>query len=103
MNIVSDNVRMNSNKWNLLKTARVSFYIICKKVLGVNDTEERVLHSIMSEITNTIVSEWSSKISNRDGIIVNSISEDSISPIFTDEENRAYLIKDYLFNYISHS
>lgn len=101
ISIPSDVTRLNSNKWNLLKTARVSFHIVCKKTLWATDTEERVLYDIIDQITNTIVNEWSYKIANWNWIFVNSISEDNISPMFSDEENRAYIVKDYLFNYIS--
>jgi len=103
ISISSDVTRMNSNKWNLMKTARVSFTVVSKKTLWATETEERIIYNIIDAITNTIVSEWCSKISNWNDIIVTSISEDTISPIFTDNENRAFIVKDYLFNYLSKS
>jgi len=102
INIVSDNPRVYSNKWNLMKTARISFTIVCKKTLWSWENEESVLYDIIDKTTNSICNEWCSKISQRDWFIVNSISENSISPIFTNEMNRAYIVKDYLFNYLSY-
>jgi hypothetical protein len=61
------------------------------------------LRNAVDEMTNTIVNEWCSKISERDWFTVNSISEDTISPIFYNEDSRAYVVKDYLFNYLSYS
>lgn len=103
ISIPSDNNRVYSNKGNLMKSARVSFSIVCKKSLWVTETEERVIYDIIDEINNTIVNEWCTKISDWNGIIVTSISEDAISPLFTDDENRAYIVKDYIFNYLSKS
>ena len=103
VSIVSDNQKMYSNRWNLMKTARISLTVVCKKKLWATDTEERVIYSIIDKITNTIVSEWCVKISQWCWITVTSISEDAISPMFIDEENRAYIVKDYIFNYLSQS
>ena len=102
MSIISDNTRTNSNIWFIGNTARVSFTIVCKSKLLVADTEERVLYDIMDAITNEIVNEWCSKIPVWDSVfIMNSITEDTISPIFTDQMNRAYMVKTYLFNYMA--
>ena len=100
-NIISDVTKTNSNIGFLWNTARISFTIVCKNVLLPADTEERVLYDVMDAITNGIVNEWCTKIPNRDNeFLINSITEDSISPIFTDEMNRAYMVKTYLFNYM---
>ena len=100
--VVSDNTQSYSNKGALANTARISFTIVCKKELGATDTEERVLYDIMDTITNAIVNEWCAKIPNWDDeFVMNSIIESTISPIFTNESNRAYIVKDYIFNYMS--
>ncbi len=102
MSVVSDNTQTNSNVWYLCNTARISFTIVCKKELLAADTEERVLYDVLDAINNAIVNEWCSKIPNRDwDFKMSSITEDAISPIFTNESNRAYMVKDYLFNYMS--
>jgi len=102
MSIVSDTPKTNSNIGYLWNTALVSFTIVCKKVLWAAETEERVLYDIVDAINNAIVNEWSSKISTRDTeFLMNSITEHTISPIFTDVKNRAYLVKTYKFNYMA--
>jgi len=103
INIVSDNWETYSNRWYLMKRARITFTIVCKKSLWVSETEERVLYDIIDELNNTIVSEWCAKISKRWDFIVNSVTEDTASPIFTSEDNRAYIVKDYIFTYLSYS
>lgn len=102
LSIVSDVNKTYSNVGYLMKTARVSVHIVCKKVLWSAETEERVLRDITDAITNTIVSEWCPKISNWDWFIVNSVIDETISPIFT-LDTRGYLVKDYIFNYLSNS
>lgn len=102
MSIVSDTPKTNSNVWYLANTARVSFTIVCKDTLLAADTEERVLYDIIDALNDSIVNEWCSKIPVWDNdFIMNSITESTISPIFTDQKNRAYIVKTYLFNYMS--
>ena len=98
---VSDNTRTKTQQWYITKTARVSFTIVCKKVLWATDTPERVLRDISDAITNAIVYQWcDNKIDNVDGFITQSILEDTVSPIFF-ADNRHFIVKDYIFNYIS--
>ena len=98
--ITSDIPRVYSNVGHVMKSARVSFHIVCKKELWSTDTPERVLWAIVDAISNAIVSQWSTKIYSVDGLYVQSITEDTISPIFL-QDSRHIVIKDYIFNYIS--
>ena len=98
INIVSNSPSVYSNQWYLMKTARVSFHIICKESLWADDTPERVLMDIVDTISNNLIGNGHSSIV--DWFICFSIVEDTISPIFQ-EDNRHYVVKDYLFNYSS--
>lgn len=101
VSIVSDIPKTQSQIGYLMKTARVSFHIVCKKKLKAQDTPERVLMTIVDTINNNIVFQWCwNQKTKVDWLIMNSILEDTASPIFF-SENRHYLVKDYLFNYIS--
>lgn len=98
--IVSDIPQNNSNVWYINKQARVSFTIVCKDSLWSSDTPERVLGTVIDTITNNIVNQWSNKKTHIDWLILCGIREDTVSPIFMDQ-NRHYIVKDYIFTYIS--
>jgi len=100
LGIVSDTQRGRTQDWYIMKTARVSFTVVSKDKLDVLDTPERVLKDIVDWITNEIVRQWCSSRRIVDWLVCMTILEDTISPIFSDE-NRHYITKDYLFNYIS--
>lgn len=98
INIISNSPSVYSNQWYLMKIARVSFHIVCKKSLWADDTPERVLMSIVDAVNNNLVS--NGQMSMVDWFVCSSIVEDTISPIFQ-ADNRHYVVKDYLFNYSS--
>lgn len=98
ISIVSDNTTRQSNVWHIMKKARISFHIVCKQTLWANETPESVLWAIIDAINNTIVSQWCTKVNNCDWLIVQSILEWTISPIFT-IDSRYYQVKDYIFSY----
>lgn len=100
ISIVSDTQRSKTQEWYIMKTARVSFTIVCKEKLNATDTPERILRSIIDTLTNEIVWQWCGSKRIVDWLVVMSILEDTVSPIFV-SENRHYITKDYLFNYIS--
>lgn len=101
ISIVSDTTRTKTQNWYITKTARVSFTIVTKRSLWATETPERVLRDITDAITNAIVYQWcDNKIDDVDGFVTQSILEDSISPIFF-ADNRHFIVKDYIFNYIS--
>lgn len=93
--IVSDNIVSQSTQGYYIKQARVSITIVCKEVLGVADTPERVLRSMIDTITNQLKLVKTHEV---DGITINAIREDTVSPIFNDNE-RYFIVKDYLFTY----
>jgi hypothetical protein len=97
--IVSDNTMTSSNNWYIMKKARVSFHIVTKKTMANTDTPERILWSIIDALNNALVNQWCTKISNFWWYLIQSILEDTVSPIFL-EDNRYYQIKDYIFNYL---
>jgi len=96
--VITNRPKSYSNIWYIMKSARISFHIICKETLGATDTPERVLSKIIQAITNNLVS--SGKQVRVDWINCHSILEDTVSPIFK-VDNRHYQVKDYLFNYTS--
>jgi len=101
MTITSNNTTTKTQIWYIMKTARVSFHVVCKESLWATDTPERVLGEAIDTITNNIVYQWCwNKIDIIDWFYIQSILEDTVSPIFF-ADNRHYIIKDYLFNYIS--
>gem|GEM_PF-4133476 len=55
MTITSNNTTTKTQIGYIMKTARVSFHIVCKKVLLTADTPERVLGTVIDTITNNIV------------------------------------------------
>lgn len=93
--IVSDNIVSQSSQGYYLKQARVSITIVCKEVLGATDTPERVLRSIIDTITNELKEVKTHEV---DWLTINSVKEDTVSPIFNDNE-RYFIVKDYLFTY----
>jgi len=55
ISIVSDIPRGKSQIGYLMKTARISFHIVCEKKLKAQDTPERVIMTIVDAINNNIV------------------------------------------------
>lgn len=98
INVISNLPKTYTQEWFMMKTARISIHIVCKKVLGASDTPERVLWTIIDTITNNLVSNWQMK--SIDWVICHSIIEDAVSPIFF-ADNKHYQVKDYLFSYNS--
>lgn len=94
ISLTSDNIDTQSNVWWLIKTARLSFHI----VWGTQDVLPDTLYSIVDTITNEIVTEQCLKIGVNNLKLVN-VDEGTISPIFTIEKNKPYIIKDYFFTY----
>jgi len=99
INIVSDNTGNSSNAGYLTKRARVSFHLVCKKTLWSTDTPERVLGNMIDVLNNNLVNQWCTKINGFWWLLVQSILEDAVSPIFL-EDGRYYQVKDYLFSYL---
>lgn len=96
ISLVSDLTNTQSNKGSIIKTARLSFHIV-----GWNqDIIPNDLYNIVDTITNEIVDEWCIKIALNNLKLI-AIDEWTISPVFTIEKNKPYIIKDYFFTYYS--
>jgi len=93
--IVTDNIVSQSWQGYYLKQARVSITIVCKKVLLANDTPERVVRGEIDTLTNLLKSVKTHTIGTK---TINSVKEDTVSPIFNQDE-RYFIVKDYIFNY----
>lgn len=96
INVISNLPKTYTQEWFMMKTARISVHIVCKKTLGASDTPERVIWTIIDTITNYLVS--NGKMKSIDWVICHSIIEDVVSPIFF-ADNKHYQVKDYLFSY----
>jgi hypothetical protein len=68
---------------------------VCKKVLLANDTPERVVRGEIDTLTNLLKSVKTHTIGTK---TINSVKEDTVSPIFNQDE-RYFIVKDYIFNY----
>lgn len=99
LSVVSDIANTKSQIWYIMKTARVSFTVVCKRSFTDAETPERILCDIVDAITNEIVYQWCDKVNVIDGFYIQSILDDTKSPIFF-ADNRYYIVKDYIFNYI---
>lgn len=99
MSIVSDNITNASFQWYMMKEARVSFTIVCKTLLWVWETEESVLFDIIDELNTIMAREACNKIDVVDTIRVREIESNTLSPIFYNQKNRAYIVKDFIFKY----
>lgn len=95
--IVSDNIVSQSSQGYYLKQCRVSLTIVCKKVLLATDTPERILRWVIDTTTNLLKA---TKTHSTDWMTLNSVKEDTVSPIFNQDE-RYFIVKDYIFNYSS--
>lgn len=101
ISMVSSTPKSKTQFWNIMKTARVSLHIVCKKTLSAWQSHESVLSDIIDTVTNEIVFQWCNwKINHIDWFSIQTILEDTVSPIFFSDW-RYYVVKDYLFNYIS--
>lgn len=97
--LVSDNITQSSFQWYMQKEARVQFTIVCKNVLWVNETVESVLFDFIDALNTAIAREACNKINTIDNLTILEIQSSTLSPIFYNEKKRAYIVKDFIFQY----
>lgn len=100
LSLVSDSVQVATFQGSMLKTARVSFTIVCKDSLWVNETREQVLFDVVDELNNILAREVCNKINELNGLSIQNIFSDTLSPIFYNLKNRPYIVKDFIIEYI---
>lgn len=94
LSLVDDNIKTKSNRWSIIKVARLSFHIVG----WTEDVLPNTLYTIVDVITNEIVTEQCGKI-EIDNLKLVDIEEWPIWPVFTIEKNKPYIVKDYFFTY----
>jgi hypothetical protein len=81
------------------KVARVQFTIFSKIKLWDNETSEGNLMSMVSILEDELYKFCDDSITDIDWIKIIEIVGDTLSPIFTDEKDRPYIVKDFLITY----
>jgi hypothetical protein len=100
LSLISDSVETATFQWSLIKTSRVSFTIVCKQSLWLNETRESVLFDVIDELNNVFAREVCNKINNLDGLLIQNVYSDILSPIFYNLKNRPYIVKDFIIEYV---
>lgn len=99
--IIDQWVLTNSNRGNQVKEARVSITIVCPSQDNIATNEEDYIDQILDIITQWIVDEWCSKITNWWPIKWLYCTESTPTPLLFTAWNRAYKIKDFIIWYES--
>ena len=99
LSIVSTSTSLNTNKWFLVKEARVSVTIVSWHNDTIIGTEDDEIDTVLDEITNILVDEWCSKISNYGSIKALYCLEWDCTTLLYTVWDRAYKIKDFLIAY----
>lgn len=102
ISIITQDIRLPSNKWNQVKQSRVSITIVCPHQDEIATNEENYIDNIINTIVWQIADEWCSKIKQWWTIIPLYCIEDTITPMMYTVWNRAYKVKDFLIWYESH-
>lgn len=99
LSIVSDNVDVSTLQGIGTKLARVQFNIFSKVTYTPLEDEESVLMDIIQVLDDSIAKEMCNKLHVAWNVTLQEVLSDSRSPIFYNEKNRPYIVKDYLFRY----
>lgn len=92
---VTDNNSVTTNKGTVERVARVSITVVG----NIWGDDQETIEEIRNTITNEVVYQWCSKITQLWGLHVNTVTLDTVSPMLYDDKRRQYIVQDYLFKY----
>ena len=83
------------------REARVAFTIVSKLNFLVGETPESVLIDIVDLLDDEIARVACNKIDFVNNTRVLDVVSSTLSPIFYNEKNRPYIVKDFIFTYVA--